>query len=440
MWPFTPSARPADPGIRAVGIERQTDSKGRTRYRVVTKGAQVRAEWSGTDLLEARRRGERLAAELNLPLHDESTGRLRSREPGELDLPLGDRLRLAGDPPARPSLPPGSRLRWQPGTVASIEFPGQRLSPLFVLLWLAFPAFFLAAFWFLASPLVVAIGALLFVPFGWALVVARRPKHVVIDGTGIEVRYLGYQRRIAFLALEESVLASGKIHLLSDDADAVIADWSDSLADLHFVSQVIEEAAYCAAAPRGARPPEADPRGPKHVAPVEVPPSPSLQARPPAPRSPRRKATPEQAGVLGIVFLVVGFAGVAGGGYLALSVRDFVERATPTLGTVVALSASGGARGRVYRPVVRFVPPGGSAVVVTGSIGSNPPSYEVGEEVEVRYEPGDEVHARVGSLRKLWAAPVLVTGFGVLFGLMGLFVISAYRKGAIGPGGNIRVG
>jgi hypothetical protein len=38
----------------------------------------------------------------------------------------------------------------------------------------------------------------------------------------------------------------------------------------------------------------------------------------------------------------------------------------------------------VYRPVVEYAAPSGQTVRFTGSVGSNPPSHQVGELVNVR--------------------------------------------------------
>lgn len=436
-----------DPEARAIGIERLSGAKDRVSYRVVAKGPKPRSLWEGGDLLEARRRGERLAAEWNLPLHDESTGRFRSREPGELNLPMGVRLRREAEAPPRPQLPEGTRLRWQPGPEAVIEFPGQRLSPLIVLFMLGVPTVILAALWLFSTsrtaPLFVPLGGLFLLPVGWALAGAMRPKYVRVDATGVEVRRLGYRRTIAFAKLEEAVVTPGGIHLLSDDVEAFVADWSDSVADLRFVAQVIEEAAYRAAPPGESAPGPVAPSAPLD-APAARPTSSATPASVRGPGSPARSRRGtqalEQARVVGTVFLILGLCGLAGAGYWSLRLRDFLARATVTTGTVVELRPSRSSKGATtYRPVVSFLLPGGGAVVVTGTSGSNPAPYDLGDDVEVRYEPHEVANARIGSLRNVWAGPVFLGGLSAVFAVAGLFARSRHRRQAVDARGNLRV-
>jgi hypothetical protein len=136
---------------------------------------------------------------------------------------------------------------------------------------------------------------------------------------------------------------------------------------------------------------------------------------------------------LGAIFLAVGLAGAGVGAHWASTLREFVKRATVTSGTVVELQrvrSQSAHEADVYQPVVRFELPSGKAIVFRDPVGSSPPPYGVGERVEVRYDPLRPGDARVGSLRNLWAWPVLVGGLSAMFALAGLSLLLWYRQEA----------
>lgn len=438
--------------VRAVRIDQVADGK-RTRFAVGLQAGDARAIWRGRDLLRARRFAERVAHGLSLPLHDDSTGRFRAREPDELDLSLGERLRRAGPPPGLPVPPPGSPLQLRDGAESVIRFPGQPVSPLVAIVLLGAPAFSIVVFWLLSTPRTVAL--LLPIPvfieagFVWALASALRPKLVVVGPGGVEVRRLGSRKRIAFADLEELVHARDGLHLLSDEAHVVIPHgWMEdergsSRFDVggvaKFVAEVIEHAAWhqaAAAAPAAVAPDPPAGSGAPHWSPVASGPTP---ARPVATAPRRRRRSPDRTLLqLGAFFLIVGLGGTGGAGYWASSVHDFVKRATVTSGTVVELQRARGYRASVYHPVVRFQLPSGQPATFREATGSNPPPYEVGERVEVRYDPTRPADARAGSVRNLWAFPVLAGGMAFVFGFVGIAMLRWYRKEAREAAGLVR--
>ncbi len=65
------------------------------------------------------------------------------------------------------------------------------------------------------------------------------------------------------------------------------------------------------------------------------------------------------------------------------------------------------------RPRVRFVHAGGS-VTVTGTVGSNPPGYKVGQRVPVRHPPGRPDLAVLADFRHLYLFEVVSIGIGAV--------------------------
>ncbi|GGZ86903.1 DUF3592 domain-containing protein [Streptomyces bluensis] len=133
----------------------------------------------------------------------------------------------------------------------------------------------------------------------------------------------------------------------------------------------------------------------------------------------------------GALFLVVALilAGVS---------VSFLVDAERARGTVVALEwrnddhngASRKTRGNnrpAAYPVVEFTSAEGTPRKFRDSTGSNPPSYEVGEEVEVLYRADSPEDARIKGFASLWLLPLVFGGIGLLIGGIGTVVALATR-------------
>jgi len=127
--------------------------------------------------------------------------------------------------------------------------------------------------------------------------------------------------------------------------------------------------------------------------------------------------------ILGIVFLSVGLAFLLVGAIFYQNTRAFLAQSKTTTGIVTDL-----VRGysRSYRLVVRFETPEGDVITFQSNVGSNPPSYRIGEEVKVRYLLEDPHRARIDSFLQLWFLSVLLGGMGFVFGSVGgaMFLIA----------------
>jgi hypothetical protein len=81
----------------------------------------------------------------------------------------------------------------------------------------------------------------------------------------------------------------------------------------------------------------------------------------------------------------------------------------------------------MFKPVVKFVGPGGEEISFTSSNSSRPPAYNVGEAVEVLFVPGD---ARIKSFGSLWLGPLILGGLGTVFTAIGLSIFLVSRANA----------
>ncbi|MEU1461225.1 DUF3592 domain-containing protein [Streptomyces sp. NPDC005727] len=132
----------------------------------------------------------------------------------------------------------------------------------------------------------------------------------------------------------------------------------------------------------------------------------------------------------GSLFLVVGLilAGVS---------VSFLSGAKHARGTVVALEwredHSGSRRKRAHDdpvayPVVAFTSADGERRTFRSSFGSNPPSYEKGEHVEVLYDADSPDDARIKGFASLWLLPLIFGGIGLVIAGVGTTVALVTRR------------
>jgi hypothetical protein len=138
--------------------------------------------------------------------------------------------------------------------------------------------------------------------------------------------------------------------------------------------------------------------------------------------------------ILAVVFSSLGLAlALAAGISAAVVAANSGDRHAD--GTVVELIGGRPGYGKdPYRPVVEFAAPSGTAIRFTGSIGSVPPAFQVGEHVDVRYDPDNPHDAVIDTYWQVWFVPTLIGLIGAPFLLVGLafgIVTLARRRRAI---------
>jgi hypothetical protein len=102
-----------------------------------------------------------------------------------------------------------------------------------------------------------------------------------------------------------------------------------------------------------------------------------------------------------------------------------------TTGTVVRLEESDSSEGGccVYSPVVEFSANGQIFSFESGNA-SDPPAYEVGEEVNVLYDPADPNTAQIDSFFERWIFPIIIIPAMIFTaGILNFFMIRAWRRG-----------
>ncbi len=129
------------------------------------------------------------------------------------------------------------------------------------------------------------------------------------------------------------------------------------------------------------------------------------------------------------LFAGIGVALLVGALALALSTRRFIASADRSTGTVVELiQVRDKDDGSVtYKPVVEYTSKRGQRITFTSSFSSNPPSYSVGESVDVLYAPDEPNDARIDGFGSLWLGPLILSLIGAVFAAIGLAIVLTSR-------------
>lgn len=126
-------------------------------------------------------------------------------------------------------------------------------------------------------------------------------------------------------------------------------------------------------------------------------------------------------GWLSVIFVPVGAVMLLIAGWMVSRDPLFSGAGAEAEGAVVDLERSASGNGKAsYYPVVAFRDAAGREHRFTGTIGSNPPSYQRGETVAVRYDPAAPEEAVIDSWSARLMGPGLTAGMGALLVWLGL--------------------
>ena len=83
-------------------------------------------------------------------------------------------------------------------------------------------------------------------------------------------------------------------------------------------------------------------------------------------------------------------------------------------GNAYSLTNTDGNVSGAYHPVVEFTDIRGNKLKFTDGIGSLPPDYETGSQVEVVFDAENSQNARIHSWKRFWLAPAIFIIVGLL--------------------------
>ena len=124
-------------------------------------------------------------------------------------------------------------------------------------------------------------------------------------------------------------------------------------------------------------------------------------------------------GIIKYTFSFIGLAFLVGAVFAYENTSRFLAHAMRTEGTVIALRPSHSNNSTTYAPVVEYSGESGVKMTFTSSMSSSPPSYSVGEKVEVLYLPTDLTDARINGYMSLWGVSTIIGVLGSVFFLIG---------------------
>ena len=127
---------------------------------------------------------------------------------------------------------------------------------------------------------------------------------------------------------------------------------------------------------------------------------------------------------LSFIFGLVGIILLAVAVFSYFHTWSFMSDSLTSDGTVIDFVYSDNA---AY-PTVRYQTQAGKFVEFTSNVGSNPPSFDKGELVEVYYNPENPREARIGTFFSLWGMVIIPGVLGLVFSFIPIIVYAVRSK------------
>lgn len=132
--------------------------------------------------------------------------------------------------------------------------------------------------------------------------------------------------------------------------------------------------------------------------------------------------------LLSIIFFLIGIGMIIGGIFAYRSNQQFLQSSLKSTGTVTGLDLRHSSDSSSYHPVVQFRTLENQVINFTSSVGSNPASYQVGETVEVNYNPTSPNSAKINDFTSNWLTVLILGLMGTLFSFLGaIFPVNIIR-------------
>lgn len=130
--------------------------------------------------------------------------------------------------------------------------------------------------------------------------------------------------------------------------------------------------------------------------------------------------------IAGGIFGLAGLGMLVGGGFMARNTLAFRARAVSAEGVVVDLIQKRDSKGSsTWSPEVEYRTADGETRTYVSSSSSNPPAWDRGEKVTLRYDPDNPERVRLDGFMDNWFGPTILGGMGAVFSLVGFGIIAA---------------
>lgn len=133
--------------------------------------------------------------------------------------------------------------------------------------------------------------------------------------------------------------------------------------------------------------------------------------------------------IFGLIFGGVGFLLAALALFFFIRTRIFINNSQLTQGTITQMVYSRDSESSGYTPVFRFRTLEGQDVEVSGNLRSNPPQFQVGQTIDVLYDPENPQKARIKKWMNLYFVSALLGFLGLVFGGIGIGMVIAIQLG-----------
>ncbi len=136
--------------------------------------------------------------------------------------------------------------------------------------------------------------------------------------------------------------------------------------------------------------------------------------------------------VFSLAFGGLGVVGLALAAFFWHRTRRFIRESVRGYGEVVRLQESIDDGSPIYAPVVRYTAADGLARQFVHHTASRPPSYTVGQQVEIRYRRERPADARMAGGFSLYLGTIISALIGAVFFFVALLVPLLGLTGALG--------
>ncbi len=123
--------------------------------------------------------------------------------------------------------------------------------------------------------------------------------------------------------------------------------------------------------------------------------------------------------LVGIIFFLIGLGLSVSGVFSIFKVRRQVADSVKTAGTVFGFGKIMGKSGYIYCPQVAFTDAKGRQIKFQSEVGSQPPAYNIGQKVQIIYQPNNPQKAEIDSVMSLWFVPGCTSALGLAFTFLG---------------------
>jgi len=126
--------------------------------------------------------------------------------------------------------------------------------------------------------------------------------------------------------------------------------------------------------------------------------------------------------IVGVIFAIISFLLLGFSWHLYTATRNFLETGIITSAEVIELKKSDEG---TFAPVFVYIDLKGQHYEKVSSFGSSPPSYKVGEIIEVVYDESNPYEAKILSFISLWPPVIICLILGIAFLFATVLIIKA---------------